>query len=177
MRTGSEPKKARHRMSQRQPSRLAEQVVEQRLRATCALDMGGDITHAIQLAVAPVFLLSGLGTILGVLSTRLGRVVDRTRKLLEQRESADAKHRKALDAELHVLVDRRRLVNRAIAAGTVAALLVCVLIAVAFIGSLAEVAVGPVVAGLFVLAMFAFITALVLFLREVITATSHVDFS
>jgi hypothetical protein len=142
-----------------------------------ALDVGGDITHAIQLAIAPVFLLSGLGTILSVLSARLGRVVDRTRKLLDMRESADLQHKKVIEAELHVLVHRRQLVNRAIAAGTIAALLVCVLIAVAFLGSLAEVTVGPIVAGLFVLAMFAFITALVLFLREVIQATTHVEFS
>jgi hypothetical protein len=139
--------------------------------------VGGDITHAIQLAIAPVFLLSGLGTILSVLSTRLGRVVDRTRKLMEQRETADEKHRARMDAELLVLKHRRGLVNRAIAAGTVAALLVCVLIAVAFLGSLGEVSVGPIVAGLFVLAMLAFITALVLFLREVITATTSIEFS
>jgi len=139
--------------------------------------MGGDITHAIQLAIAPVFLLSGLGTILSVLSTRLGRVVDRTRRLMELRESADPKHLKAVESELKVLSVRRHLVNRAIAAGTVAALLVCVLIAVAFVASIFDMKVGFIIAGLFVLAMIAFIAALVLFLREVIAATTSVEFS
>jgi Protein of unknown function (DUF2721) len=39
-----------------------------------------DITHTIQLAVAPVFLLTALGTTLGVLASRLGRIVDRARR-------------------------------------------------------------------------------------------------
>jgi hypothetical protein len=139
--------------------------------------VGGDITHSIQLAVAPVFLLTGLGTIISVLATRLGRVIDRTRALMELRESADLKHKSKLDDELHVLVRRRGLVNRAIVAGTTAALLVCITIAVTFIGQLADVHVGPVIAGLFVLSMFAAIAALVLFLMEVLAATTSVDFT
>jgi hypothetical protein len=139
--------------------------------------VGGDITHSIQLAVAPVFLLTGLGTIISVLTTRLGRVIDRTRALMELRESADLKHKHKLDDELHVLVRRRGLVNRAIVAGTTAALLVCITIAVTFIGQLADVHVGPIIAGLFVLSMFAAIVALVLFLMEVLAATTSVDFT
>jgi hypothetical protein len=139
--------------------------------------VGGDITHSIQLAVAPVFLLTGIGTIIGVLTTRLGRVIDRTRRLVELRETADAKHKHKLDGELHVLVRRRHLVNRAIVSGTAAALLVCITIAVTFIGQLAEVHVGPIIAALFVLSMLAAIAALVLFLMEVLAATTSVDFT
>jgi hypothetical protein len=129
------------------------------------------VAHVIQLAIAPVFLLSSLGTILGVLSTRLGRIVDRTRVLLDRRESADDEKRSRVEAELKLLVLRRRLVNSAITAGTVAALLVCLLIAVAFLGSLIDVRTGAVLAGLFVLAMVAFVAALVFFLREVLVAS------
>jgi hypothetical protein len=138
-----------------------------------------DITHAIQLAIAPVFLLSALGTILGVLSTRLARIVDRTRRVLELREAAQGTHRHPFERELRVLDTRRRLVNVAIAAGTVAALCVCVLIATAFIGTLVNRSPATIIAGLFVLAMLAFITALVQFLREVIAASrgSHGNFS
>jgi hypothetical protein len=143
--------------------------------------MGGatdpDISHAIQLAIAPVFLLTGVGTILNVLSTRLGRVVDRTRVLIDLRESADPPHRKKMDDELHLLVRRRHLVNNAITAGTTSALLVSVLIAVTFVGGLLGVHMAPIIAGLFVLAMVAFVVALLLFLREVIAATTHVDFT
>src|SRR5260221_14751547 len=40
-----------------------------------------DVTRLIQLAVAPVFLLTAVGTIIGVLSNRLGSAVHRTRTL------------------------------------------------------------------------------------------------
>jgi hypothetical protein len=137
-----------------------------------------DIAHVIQLAIAPVFLLSSLGTILGVLSTRLGRIVDRTRVLMERREGASDSRLTVLEKELKLLVRRRAMVNQAITGGTVAALLVCLLIAVAFLGSLLEVRTGGVLATLFVLAMLAFVWALVTFLREVLLASrsTHVEF-
>jgi hypothetical protein len=137
-----------------------------------------DIAHVIQLAIAPVFLLSSLGTILGVLAARLARIVDRTRALVDRREKSGAEVQPRLEEELHVLMRRRALVNSAIGAGVVAALLVCLLIAVAFLGSLVEVPTGAALAALFVLAMFAYVGALVLFLREVLMASRsmHVEF-
>ena len=132
-----------------------------------------DITHVIQLAIAPVFLLSSLGTLLGVFSARLGRIVDRTRVLVERRERTKGEPLPRLEEELKVLMRRRVLVNLAIGAGTVAALLVCLLIAVAFLGGLAELRTGSALAALFVLAMVAYTGALVAFLREVLLATGH----
>lgn len=125
------------------------------------------VAHVIQLAVAPVFLLSSLGTFLGVLSTRLGRIVDRARVLEESRPPSDK-----VDFELALLARRRRLVNRAITFGTVAALFVCVLIASAFVGSFVASDASRLVAVLFVLAMLAFIGSLVTFLSEVLLSVS-----
>ena len=138
-----------------------------------------DIAHVIQLAIAPVFLLSSLGTVLSVLTTRLGRIVDRTRTLLERREKGLAEDRlPRLEEEVTMLVRRRALVNLAIGSATLASLLVCLLIAVAFLGSLVALHTGPAVAGLFVLAMVAYIGALVLFFREVLMSAgnTYVDF-
>jgi hypothetical protein len=137
-----------------------------------------DIAHVIQMAIAPVFLLSSLGTILGVLSTRLGRIVDRTRVLLGLLDVADEARKVKVQTELKLLVSRRATINLSITFATVAALLVCVLIAVAFMGSLVDVNTGAVVAGLFVLAMVAFISSLLFFLREVLVAsgTTHTEF-
>src|SRR5581483_7716102 len=42
----------------------------------------GDVAHVIQLAIAPVFLLTAVGTVLNVLANRLGRTVDRRRVLV-----------------------------------------------------------------------------------------------
>ena len=94
-----------------------------------------DIARVIQLSVAPVFLLTALGTMLSVLSGRLARIVDRARKLVERAEQAPSE-RAVIEEELQVMVRRRRLVNLAITSGTTAALLVCLLIASAFVGAL-----------------------------------------
>jgi hypothetical protein len=136
-----------------------------------------DLTRVIQLSVAPVFLLTSLGTILGVLSTRLGRVVDRTRVLRERIGGSDKEKEVIIREELELLYYRRHLVNRAITFGTIAALLVCLLIAVAFVGYLAHVPVALIVASLFIVAMVAFILALIWFLREVLiaSANSHIE--
>lgn len=129
-----------------------------------------DIAHVIQLAVAPVFLLTAVGTILNVLTTRLARVVDRARKLHERLGEATEKARPPIDAELGILGRRRRLVNYAITLGTTAALLVCLVIAVAFLGFILHADFAGALAGLFIAAMLAFIGALVLFLREIFLA-------
>jgi hypothetical protein len=132
----------------------------------------GDVTQVIQLAIAPVFLLSSLGTFLGVLSARLGRIVDRARQLMD-RALADETTRAYVDVELIRLTRRRRYVNTAIASATVAALSICTLIATAFIGSLAEISIGAPVATLFIVAMGAFVVAWVSFLREVLLASAE----
>ncbi len=131
-----------------------------------------DIARVIQLAVAPVFLLTAIGTILSVLSGRLARIVDRTRVLADRAERLEPKDRSALDLEIETLLRRRRFVNLAITAGTTAALLVCVLIASAFIGYLVGADFSAFLAVLFIAAMGAFVAALLFFLREILIAVS-----
>jgi len=129
-----------------------------------------DISHVIQLSVAPVFLLTSIGTILGVLSTRLARIVDRARALNERLEIAAEDRAVLIHAEMKTLAQRRRRINLAITFGTTAALLVCVSIATVFLGAVLKANVALVVASLFILAMAAFVAALVYFLREVLLA-------
>ncbi|WP_291272070.1 DUF2721 domain-containing protein [Geothrix sp.] len=129
-----------------------------------------DISHVIQLSVAPVFLLTSIGTILGVLSTRLARIVDRARALKELLETASEIRLAAIHDEMHTLARRRNLINLAITFGTTAALLVCVSIATVFLGAVMKASVAGAVASLFILAMAAFVAALVFFLREILLA-------
>ncbi len=129
-----------------------------------------DISHVIQLSVAPVFLLTAIGTILGVLSNRLARIVDRARALNERLETAAENRMPAIHAEMRTLAQRRRMINLAITFGTTAALLVCVSIATVFLGAVMKANVAMAVASLFILAMAAFVAALVCFLREVLLA-------
>jgi hypothetical protein len=130
-----------------------------------------DLAHLIQLSVAPVFLLTGAGTLLNVLSARLGRVVDRSRVLNEKlKEGAE----KGVREEFHVLQHRRRLVNLAILSTGAAALTVCILIGSMFLGFLLDLRVSILIAALFVIAMLGFISGLVLFLREALLASGSV---
>lgn len=129
-----------------------------------------DIARVIQLAVAPVFLLTAIGTILSVLSGRLARIVDRARVLVDGSGSRPEPERVGIREEVQTLLRRRRLVNLAITSGTTAALLVCVLIASAFVGYLAGADLSALLAVLFIAAMTAFVAALLLFLREIVIA-------
>jgi len=129
-----------------------------------------DISHVIQLSVAPVFLLTAIGTILGVMSARLARIVDRARALHERLETAAEDRTPPIHAEMRTLARRRHLVNLGITFGTSSALLVCVSIATVFLGAVMKANVAVPVASLFILAMAAFVAALMCFLREVLLA-------
>ncbi|MBD2859778.1 DUF2721 domain-containing protein [Spongiibacter sp. KMU-158] len=129
------------------------------------------ISHAIQQAVAPVFLLAGIGAMLNVLTNRLARIIDRSRLLHARLESVSEEKAKVIHQELAVLTKRGRVVHRAIGFATTSALLVCVVIAVLFISAIAQWSSGVVVVGLFVLAMGCLIIALSGFLREIQLAT------
>ena len=93
------------------------------------------VAHVIQLAVAPVFLLTGVGAILAVLINRLARVVDRFRVLERMQPAAGNDERSILDAEMAILSRRARLIHWAISLCTVCALFICIVIATLFTGS------------------------------------------
>lgn len=124
-----------------------------------------DITRVIQLAVAPVFLLTAISTLIGALNNRLGRIVDRRRVVQERNENTPESRE-----ELHTLSHRIRLIYLAILFAVSGALLVCLVVAGAFVGALLAMDLARLVAVLFILAMFALIGGLSLFLREVFVA-------
>lgn len=129
------------------------------------------IARVIQLATAPVFLLTGIGALINVLNSRLGRSIDRGRLVARRIQDAGAAVDAQTRAELETLSKRVKLIYRAIASATISALLVCVIIAALFISAFEPYPVGSVVVVLFVVAMLALIAALLLFLREVFFAT------
>ncbi len=133
-----------------------------------------NVARVIQLSVAPVFLLTALGTLLGVFSTRLGRIVDRWRILLDRIRSAPPERAAELEHELQLLKLRRKLVNTAITFAISAALLVCILIAAAFVGAMLHWDFSHPVAALFIAVMVVFIGALLSFLTEVLVAVGNV---
>ena len=133
-----------------------------------------ELAHVIQLAVAPVFLLTALSTMLSVLINRLSRVVDRTRKLeafILDNPARSAHPR----TELHTLFRRTVLCNRAITLCTLTALLICVVVALLFISSLMGFSATLAVAALFVISMGTFIVALLNFLQEIRVASTALE--
>ena len=131
------------------------------------------LAHSIQLAVAPVFLLSGVGAFLAVLTNRLARIIDRSRHLDELPPATDAAAHARRGAESDVLRLRIRLINQAITFCTYSALLVAGVVGALFVGAVTRVNLARLVAATFVLAMVALITGLSCFLREIHVATRH----
>lgn len=132
------------------------------------------IAHAIQLAIAPVFLLTGIAGLLGVMANRLARVIDRARYFETSWSGLDERVRTAARTELVYLERRRRLASWSITFCTAAALVVCLVIVTLFIEELLAVNVRWVAGGLFVLAMLCLIGGLFTFLREVYLATHSI---
>ncbi len=129
------------------------------------------VAHVIQLAVAPVFLLSGVGIMLTVLTNRLARVVDRARTVEKAAAQAQPKELPALQNDLRVLGRRAHLMNRAITLCTICALLVSLVVVALFVSSFTTIKLAVPIASLFIIAMLSFIVALLIFLREVFLAT------
>lgn len=129
-----------------------------------------DISQVIQLAVAPVFLLAGIGAFVNAFANRLARTFDRSRYLEEQLDDASPERIEALQDILTSLRKRAHLAYVGIALGTLAALLVCVLIALAFAGYFFGLEMRDFIAGLFLLAMLSLIGGLLSFLREITLA-------
>lgn len=135
-----------------------------------------DIAHGIQLAVAPVFLLSAVGSVLAVLTNRLARIIDRARVLEHDGAGAAEADRHHAREELTHLSQRAKYIHTAITLSTACALIICVVIVTLFVG----VALGKDLSGLivilFILGLLAFIAALICFLLEIRTATESIRF-
>lgn len=122
-------------------------------------------SEVIQLAIAPVFLLMGVSALLGVLTNRLGRVVDRFRRLNEQGGSPELTVK--YEQELQILSSRASWVHWAITLCTLTLLLISVVIGLLFLGSEVRWDSSWLVSQLFILAMLSLIVGLGCFLREI----------
>jgi Protein of unknown function (DUF2721) len=125
-----------------------------------------DIVHLIQTAIAPVFLLTGVASTLGVLTTRLSRIVDRAR-VLEDRIAGHPGEGPQLHGELGVLARRAHFINIAISLATISALLVALVVVTLFANAFFSSELSVLIALLFVGAMVCLSTAYIVFFIEV----------
>ena len=136
-------------------------------------NLPADVAHIIQLAVAPVFLLSGVGVTLTLFTNRLARIVDRARALetlLAREPHVD--HQEALA----VLAQRARYINYAMALGTMSGLLVTTTVILLFTTALLGNNMTVVIAVVFSAAMLTLTASLLVFFVEVRYATANLRF-
>jgi hypothetical protein len=138
---------------------------------------GSSITHGIQLAVAPVFLLTAVTGMIGAVAGRLARIIDRARLVEDRaRGTSDAESLQRAERELQQLRVRGMLANACIALLTSCAFLIGVTIIVLFLGETSAMKISGWAIGSFLLGVAAFLAALLCFLAETFLATRLLDF-
>jgi Protein of unknown function (DUF2721) len=136
----------------------------------------GSVLHAIQLAVAPIFMLAAVAAMIGTVATRLARIIDRARELEERLESAAAKNPDAAYWELDRLKLRGRICNWSVGLLAVCGMLIGATVMVLFVGETSLPRTELIVPWTFLGAVGAFVLALLLFLTETLLATHALRF-
>ena len=128
------------------------------------------IAHIIQVALTPVFLLSGIATLLNVFATRLARVADKVEVVVKALEDAEDAEKTALHAQLKTLHRRSVSLDVAVILGAVAGAATCGAVLTMFVGALSEQTMASVLFGLFGLAVVCALSAIVAFTVEMLLA-------
>ncbi len=135
------------------------------------------VTHGIQLAVAPVFLLTAVSGMIGAVAGRLARIIDRARTVEDRaRVSTDAEFLRRAHVELAELRLRGRLTNACIALLTSCAFLIGLTIILLFLGETTAFQINRFAVGSFLLGVICFLLALLCFLAETVVATRLLNF-
>ena len=137
------------------------------------------VTHGIQLAVAPVFLLTAVSGLIASVAGRLARIIDRARLLETRLEAGGVEESRAVKmyAELQQLRKRGWLVNASIALLTFCALLIGITIILLFLGETSEIPTLKIATICFLSGVICFLSALVCFLVETLMATKLLKFA
>lgn len=133
-----------------------------------------DVNHAIQLALTPVFLLTGIAGLLNVMMGRLARIIDRGRHLATSSAIREGMTQQEFREELLSLEHRRHLASASITACTFSALMVCVVVGGLFLVVMLSLNAMMLIGALFTASTVALVVGLGLFLREVHLATQTV---
>ncbi len=128
------------------------------------------IAHVIQVALTPVFLLSGIATLLNVFSTRLARVADRVEAVSKALDVADAAEASALSVQLVHLHRRSVALDVAVILGAVGGAATCAAVLTLFVGALREATIASLLIALFGLAVACALGAIVAFTVEMLLA-------
>jgi methylthioribose-1-phosphate isomerase len=125
-----------------------------------------EIAEIVQLAVAPVFLLAGIGAFLNACASRLARIVERARSVEPKLLGSRGAEHDRLQREIRILDRRMALVSRAMVLTVISAVLTCTVVVLLFAGSLLDAEFGTVIALLFIATMIALGLGFFVFLLE-----------
>jgi hypothetical protein len=131
-----------------------------------------NVTHVIQVALTPIFLLSGIAALLNVFSTRLGRVADRVDQLAVRLQS-DAMSEE-LSADFSHLRRRSFILDVAVVLGAMGGAATCGSALALFVGALRNTSAAFVLFSLFGFALLCTIAALAVFAVEMVMASQGV---
>lgn len=123
----------------------------------------GSLIPVIQAAISPAILMSGIGLLIQSMSVRMGRIIDRTRKMMELRKAGDF----SVEPQIRIIWKRARLLRAAITLAAAGALSTATNIILIFLSAVFEVNLAVEVLVLFILGMGAVIVALVIYMLEV----------
>jgi hypothetical protein len=132
------------------------------------------VAETVRLALAPVFLLSGIGAFLNVLAARLSRIVDRSREIEPQLLASRGSEHDRWIADLKIVDRRMSLINWATGLSVTSAVLTCLVVVLLFAANLSRTHLGNEIAGLFMASMLAIGTGFAVFLLETTVAARAV---
>jgi hypothetical protein len=124
------------------------------------------IAQTIQLALAPVFVLVAIGNIMNILTSRLARVVDRSRELRRQHAATEGAEHDMVVLEIRIVARRIHLVGRALRLLVLSGLSIGLTVGLLFGQEIVAVDLQPFAAGAFIVSIGLLMWALLLFLRE-----------
>jgi uncharacterized protein DUF2721 len=125
------------------------------------------VSATIQAAIAPVFLLAGIGAFLNVMVGRLARIVDRARQIEQLHPRSTGPEHDRHVWELRLIDKRISVINNAIFLCVASALAVCMVVAAMFVARLTSAHLGAAIAIVFILSMGLLMAGLIYFLIEV----------
>lgn len=135
-----------------------------------------EVGSIIEVSLAPVFLLVGIGQMLNVVTNRLGRIIDRARWFEQKKNEGTLIQTKAVIKEINSLGRRMRLANFTVSFLTAAAMLICIDVVMLFTANLVAVKLDKYVLGLFIVSVASIIGGLLTLFMEVTLATKTLKF-
>jgi hypothetical protein len=132
------------------------------------------VAHIVQVALAPVFLLSGIATLLNVFSTRLARISERVEQLTKLLADCNEDETKTLANQLRSLHWRSLALDAAVVLGALGAAATCASILALFVGALRDTTIASVLFTTFGLAIICTLGAIGAYAVEMLTAGSGI---